>query len=473
MNKGSSLRDKFFKNVNGYEGDIRQRMVSEPKAKEAAGTHFLDNHQVVKYEQMVLSALANQRHLEPIQNRITMQNFLKTLIQQQNLDIPDPIKAQLIQNILNDMYAYGPIQPLMDDQEVSDIQIRGPLHIQYMKNGDRFVYQGQGFRDKEHLDEWIDRKVTATGRRFDPQTIKVDTLLADGSRFHAITGVSGINELQADQKLVVRPATIVTIRKFLGYFSPEELVQKRLMPRLAMELIRLIVQLKKSILISGGMGSGKTTTANAICSFLSLAEVLGILEEAPELQPQHENCIRLWEKQANVEGKGAFHMYQLAKESLRMFLDWIAIGEIRDKIAWDYLQMSNSGHPGFTTIHAYNAQVALSRLSSYALSADDKPPYALVQEFVKNGIGIVLQQNRYKNRRICTSISEVVGTKENGYEIHDIMNFKITGKDQKGNIQGHWVWNGVSSHLLNQFKEMLLDVPEEFMNLKNPILLTS
>lgn len=395
----------------------------------------------------------------------------------------------LVKSLANDIKGYGPIQEFMDMPEVTDIRIIGDKCIRYKIRGHYYTSEKleHRFRSEAHLHNWINRKIALSrmGGRFDKSVARVNTLLPDGSRLHAATTISGVDE-ERDGKSIPTPYTIVSIRKFSKRYSVEELVEteyeltkkrqeewnqmlqqyegvpiedlyqkNRFMNLLIMAYLHLICRLRFTILFAGGMGTGKTTTLNAIFPFIPSYHVCGILEEAPEMQPDHEQTIRLWERPANTEGEGAILMEDLMKEILRMDVNRFFISELRDKIAYLFLQGIINGHPGGgSTIHANSAQAAKLRLITLACSypgSSREDVLHMVAEGVQTFIHI---EKTDDDEKYIGEIAEVVGIKDGDIELRPIFTVEFSEAGDWG-----WTFHGLSERVKKEARKARITIP--------------
>src|SRR6516164_6310617 len=268
-------------------------------------------------------------------------------------------RERLVQEVLNEVFGLGPLEPLLADETVADILVNTYKNVYVERRGvlERTPIQ---FRDDVHLMAIIDRIVSAVGRRVDESSPMVDARLADGSRVNAI-----IPPLALD-------GPILSIRRF-GHkrLSADELIDNRTLTPNMLELLRGCVKARLNILISGGTGAGKTTFLNILSSFISNRERVVTIEDAAELQLNQEHVVRLETRPPNIEGKGAVHQRQLVINSLRMRPDRTIVGEVRGEEALDMLQAMNTGHDGsLTTVHANSPRDALSRLETMVAMAN-------------------------------------------------------------------------------------------------------
>jgi pilus assembly protein CpaF len=374
---------------------------------------------------------AVQRDLEaakpaPEQRQQSILASLEEAFLHTKLNLPDSTREKLFQSILNDIAGYGPIQPLLDDPDVTEVMVNGAKKIYIEKKG-QLTRTNVVFEDNDHLLQIIDRIVLPLGRHIDADTPMVDARLPDGSRVHAIVPPCAIDG----------PA--LTIRKFRKEkFSIQQLIDYGSITAHMAELLRACVIGRLNILISGGTGSGKTTLLNILSGFIPENERIVTIEDAAELQLQQDHVVRLETKLSDVEGHGTVTIRDLVRTSLRMRPDRIVIGECRGGEALDMLQAMNTGHDGsLTTIHANSPRDSISRLETLVLMAGLELPIKIVRQQISSAIDVIVQQSRLKDgTRKVTAITEVAGIEGDIIVLTDIFKFEQTGVDAEGKVLG-------------------------------------
>jgi pilus assembly protein CpaF len=349
------------------------------------------------------------------------------------VSLPEDIRKQIFHDILDELTGYGPIQPLLDDLDVSEVMVNGPKKVFIEKNG-KLIKTPVTFDDDDHVLRVIDRIILPLGRRVDADSPTVDARLPDGSRVNA----------------VVRPVSIdgpsITIRKFKrDKLSIQQLIDfGSLTPQMA-EFIRACVLAHLNIVISGGTGSGKTTLLNVLSSYVPEEERIVTIEDAAELQLQQDHVLRMETKVANTDGKGAVTIRDLVRNSLRMRPDRIIVGECRGGEALDMLQAMNTGHDGsLTTLHANSPRDALSRMETMVLMSGMDLPLKVVRQQISSAVDLIIQQTRLKDgSRKVTAITEVVGMEGDVVVLTDIFKFEQTGLGQGGKIIGELKPTGI------------------------------
>ncbi|MCP3989146.1 MAG: CpaF family protein [Actinomycetia bacterium] len=308
-------------------------------------------------------------------------------------------RAELASTLIDDVLGYGPIEPLLADPSVSEVMVNGTDAI-FVERGGQIELTTARFRSEEHLRQIIVRIAAAVGRRVDESSPMVDARLADGSRVNAV-----IPPLAVDG-----PA--LTIRKFgADTLTAHDLVEGGSLTQPALDLLSSIVLGKLNIIVSGGTGTGKTTFLNVLSSFIPPTDRIVTIEDAVELRLRQRHVVRLETKTANIEGRGAIGTRELVRNSLRMRPDRIIVGECRGAEALDMLQAMNTGHDGsLGTLHANNAEDALTRLETMVLMAGLDLPSRAIREQLASAIDVIVQLERLRDgARVVSSIAEVIG----------------------------------------------------------------
>ncbi|MBV6450376.1 MAG: type II secretion system protein E [Anaerolineae bacterium] len=352
---------------------------------------------------------------------------------QTKVNLPQDLRKQIFEEILDELTGFGPIQPLLDDAEISEVMVNGPKKIYVEKNG-VLAKSPIAFDDDAHVLRIIDRIVLPLGRRVDADSPTVDARLPDGSRVNAVVPPVAID------------GPSITIRKFKkDKLSIQQLINYgSLTPNMA-EFIRACVIARLNIVISGGTGSGKTTLLNVLSSYIPEGERIITIEDAAELQLQQDHVMRMETKTSNTDGKGAVTTRDLVRNSLRMRPDRIVVGEVRGGEALDMLQAMNTGHDGsLTTVHANSPRDALSRLETLVLMAGMDLPLKVVRQQISSAVDLIIQQTRLKDgSRKVTAITEVVGMEGDTVVLTDVFKFEQTGIGENNKILGELKPTGI------------------------------
>ena len=342
-------------------------------------------------------------------------------------------RERLSQEVLDEVFGLGPLEPLLADPTVSDILVNTYKRIYVERRGILEVTPVQ-FRDDAHLMSIIDRIVSAIGRRVDESSPMVDARLADGSRVNAI-----IPPLAVD-------GPCLSIRRF-GHdrLMADDLLQNKTLTPPMLELLQGCVKARLNVLISGGTGAGKTTFLNALSSYISNRERIVTIEDAAELQLHQEHVVRLETRPPNIEGKGAVAQRQLVINCLRMRPDRIIVGEVRGEEALDMLQAMNTGHDGsLTTIHANAPRDALSRLETMVAMSNLNLPDSAIRRQIASAIDLVIQVSRMSDgTRKVVSIAEITGMEGEIVTMQDIFIFRKRGIRENGEVIGEFTPTGI------------------------------
>jgi pilus assembly protein CpaF len=351
-------------------------------------------------------------------------------------------RERLAQEVLDEVFGLGPLEPLLADPTISDILVNTYKRVYVERKGILEMTSVQ-FRDDVHLMGIIDRIVSAIGRRVDESSPMVDARLADGSRVNAI-----IPPLAVD-------GPCLSIRRFgRDPLTSDDLLHNNTLTGPMLDLLRGCVKARLNILISGGTGAGKTTFLNVLSSYISNRERIVTIEDAAELQLHQEHVVRLETRPANIEGRGAIQQRQLVINSLRMRPDRIIVGEVRGEEALDMLQAMNTGHDGsLTTIHANTPRDALSRLETMVAMASLNIPDSAIRRQISSAIDVVVQVSRLSDgTRKIISLAEITGMEGEVVSMQDIFVFRKRGIRDNGEVLGDFVPTGVRP----KFAEKLL-----------------
>jgi pilus assembly protein CpaF len=360
-------------------------------------------------------------------------------------------RLKIIGEINDEVLGFGPINSLLLDPTVSEIMVNGPQQV-YVERKGRLELTAVKFRDHEHVLHIIEKIVSPLGRRIDESSPMVDARLPDGSRVNAII-----------PPLALKGPTI-TIRKFAKEpFTVNDLVNFGTLNREMAEFLDACVKAKLNIVVSGGTGSGKTTTLNVLSSFIPADERIVTIEDAAELQLRQEHVVSLETRPANIEGKGAVTMRDLVKNALRMRPDRIVVGEVRGGEALDMLQAMNTGHDGsLTTGHANTPRDMLARLETMVLMAGMELPVKAIREQISSAVDLVIQQSRLRDgSRKVIYITEVQGMEGEIVTMQDIFLFEQTGVADNGKILGRLKPTGIRPKFYDKFEVSGIKLPPD------------
>ncbi|HEB65570.1 MAG TPA: CpaF family protein [Chloroflexi bacterium] len=349
------------------------------------------------------------------------------------VNLPSTLKAQLFKDVEDELLGYGPIQPFLEDPDVSEVMVNGPENIFIEKDG-RLVKTNARFRDDAHVIRIIERIVLPLGRRVDADNPMVDARLPDGSRVNAVIPPIAID------------GPSITIRKFRrDKLSVEQLIEYGSLTESMAEFLRACVVSRLNIVISGGTGSGKTTLLNVLSGFIPEDERIVTIEDAAELQLRQEHVVRLETRTHSADNKRAITVRDLVRNALRMRPDRIVVGECRGGETLDMLQAMNTGHDGsLTTLHANTPRDALSRMETMALMAGLEMPLKVIREQIASAVDLIVQQSRLRDgSRKVTSITEVVGMEGDTVVMTEVFRFTQTGMTTDGKILGELKPTGI------------------------------
>lgn len=347
-------------------------------------------------------------------------------------------RKRLVADILDELLGLGPLEPLLQDQSITDILVNGH-DVVFVERSGVLERVDTRFKDERHLLRIIQKIVSAVGRRVDESSPFVDARLPDGSRVNAI-----VPPLAVD-------GSLLSIRKFAKIpISMAKLAEFGSVPPVIADVLKGIVQARRNVLISGGTGSGKTTLLNAMSSFIDERERIVTIEDSAELQLQQIHVARLETRPPNIEGKGEIGQRDLVKNALRMRPDRIIVGEVRAGEAFDMLQAMNTGHDGsMTTVHANTARDALSRLEQMiGMSGIEISPRSARAQ-IASALHVVVQIGRLSDgRRRLLSLSEIVGMEGEVVTMQEIFRFKMQGRDEHNQVIGHFEATGIRPKMM-------------------------
>jgi pilus assembly protein CpaF len=351
--------------------------------------------------------------------------------------------------LFDEVTGLGPLEPLLKDPDVNDILVNGPNRV-FVERAGKLSLTDVRFKDERHLLRIIDKIVSAVGRRVDESNPYVDARLKDGSRFNAMVPPVAVD------------GSLVSIRKFkkekLGI---DDLVRFGAFSEEMAAYLQAAVSTRLNVIVSGGTGSGKTTTLNALSSFIDDKERVLTIEDTAELQLQQVHVGRMESRPPNVEGKGAVTQRDCLRNALRMRPDRIIVGETRGEEVIDMLQAMNTGHDGsMTTIHANNARDAVSRLENMVAMAGIEMPLKAVRAQISSAVNLIVQASRLQDgSRRMVSITEITGMEGDVVSMQEVFRYQRTGLGPNGKIIGHFTACGVRSHYAERFRQWGYDLP--------------
>jgi len=370
-------------------------------------------------------------------------------LQEMGVVLNNADRMQLNQDLMDEVTGLGPIQPLLNDETVNDILINGSQQI-FVERAGKLELTPIKFQDERHLMRIIDKIVSAVGRRVDESSPYVDARLADGSRFNAMVPPCAVD------------GSLVSIRKFTKEkLTIQELINFGAFSESMALYLEAAASTRLNIIVSGGTGSGKTTTLNALSGFIDDSERIVTIEDTAELQLQQVHVGRMESRPANVEGNGEVSQRDLLRNALRMRPDRIIVGETRGDEVIDMLQAMNTGHDGsMTTIHANSARDAVSRLENMIAMTGVELPLKASRAQIASAVNLIVQISRLQDgSRRMTSITELTGMEGEIIQMQEIFKFQQTGMTPEGKIEGKFVSCGLRSAYTERFKQWGFDLP--------------
>jgi pilus assembly protein CpaF len=362
-----------------------------------------------------------------------VQERINHIYEQTKLQLPAEIRDQIYKDVLDELLGFGPIQPLLDDEDVSEVMVNGPKKVYVEKKG-KLIKTPIVFENDAHVIRVIERIVLPLGRRIDADNPTVDARLPDGSRVNAVVPPVAID------------GPSLTIRKFRkDKLSIQQLVEFGSLTQGMAEFLRACVLARLNIVISGGTGSGKTTLLNVLSSFIPEDERIVTIEDAAELQLQQDHLVRLETRPPSADGHGERTIRDLVRNALRMRPDRIVVGEVRGGEALDMLQAMNTGHDGsLTTLHANTPRDAISRLETMVMMAGMDLPLKVVRQQISSAVDLIVQQTRLRDgSRKVTAITEVAGMEGDTVVLTDVFKFDQTGATSDGKVLGQLKPTGI------------------------------
>ncbi len=382
-----------------------------------------------------------EMHSSPADREQVASQALEKAYRSTRLQLPDPLRDEIFRLVYQEIEGqvvqgcedYGPIQPYIDDPNVSEVMVNGAKQV-YVERDGKIEKTAARFQNDEHVMEIIQSIVVPLGRRIDPDHPSVDARLPDGSRVNAIIPPVAID------------GPSITIRKFKrDKLEVHELVELGSLSETMATFLQACVVARLNVIISGGTGSGKTTLLNVLSGFIPEEERIVTIEDAAELQLRQEHIVRLETKAPDVRGNGGMSVRDLVRNALRMRPDRIVVGEVRGGEALDMLQAMNTGHDGsLTTIHANTPRDTISRLETLVLMSGLDLPIRVVREQIASAIDLIVQQTRLTDgTRKVTQITEVQGMEGDTIVLSDIYKFEASGKGVDGKIHGEHKASGI------------------------------
>jgi pilus assembly protein CpaF len=383
-----------------------------------------------------------------VEVRRQIEEIFGKVIDEEGLALTRAERVRMLEQITDEIIGLGPLEPLLRDESITEIMVNGPRQV-YIERGGKIELTNVVFQNDDHVMRIIERIIAPIGRRVDESSPMVDARLTDGSRVNAIIPPLSL----------VGP--VVTIRKFSASpFTVDDLIRFGTSTAEMFEFLRACVEARLNIFVSGGTGSGKTTTLNVLSSFIPNDERIITIEDAAELQLRQEHVVTLESRPPNIEGRGAIPIRELVRNALRMRPDRIVVGECRSGEALDMLQAMNTGHDGsMSTGHANSPRDMLARLETMVLMAGVDLPLRAIREQIASAVDLIVHQARLKDgSRKITNITEVQGMEGDVIVMQDVFVFEQTGVVE-GKIQGRLKATGIRPKFVEKFEVMGIHLP--------------
>ena len=377
-------------------------------------------------------------------------NVVERLIADDQIPMTVAERDRLIEEVLDEVFGLGPLEPLLQDPTVSDILVNGFDNI-YVERAGRLVETNVRFKDQAHIRMIIDRIVSNIGRRIDDSSPIVDARLNDGSRVCAVIPPLSL----------IGP--VLSIRRFgKRLLSTTDLLKNETMTSGMLDFLSACVEARLNIVIAGGSGAGKTTLLNTLSGFIPEEERVVTIEDTAELQMQQPHVVRLETRPMNIEGAGAITQRDLVINALRMRPDRIIVGECRGPEAFDMMQAMNTGHDGsMTSTHANSARDAFSRVETMVMMASQNVPDHVIRQMLASAIQLVIHCARLTDgSRKLTGISEVLGVEDGHVQMQDIFVLERTGVGPRGRVLGKFAATGVRPQFMDRLKAYGLHLPD-------------
>lgn len=447
---GNSSGQPPTDNNKGGEGSrlssLQARRVNAPITSPQAGSYF---DLKTRVQNKLLSELDPSMDITRTDDvRRTIQDLFEQILAEENIVLSRPERARLFEQIAAEILGFGPLQPLLEDDTITEIMVNGAKNI-YIERKGKVHRVPVTFENNDHVMRIIDRIVAPLGRRIDESSPYVDARLPDGSRVNAvIPPISLVGPVLTIRKFSRNPITVEQLVQF-GSVTPE-----------AIQFLKACVEARLNVVISGGTGSGKTTLLNILSGFIPSDERILTIENAAELQLRQEHVVTLESRPPNIEGRGEITIRNLVVNALRMRPERIVVGEIRDEAALDMLQAMNTGHDGsMTTLHSNGPRDTLSRLETMTLMAGMDLPSRAIREQIASAVDLICHQERMRDgTRKITNVTEVSGMEGEVITMTDIFVFEQTGVEN-GQIVGRLRPTGLRPKFMEKIETAGINLP--------------
>ena len=397
--------------------------------------------------------------MEDTRARQTLLTLILQLVSEQGVPFSASERERLANEVLDEVFGLGPLEPLLKDPTVNDILVNTYESV-YVERGGVLEKTNVSFKDNTHLMHIIDKIVSSVGRRVDESAPMVDARLADGSRVNIIIPPLAVDgPILSIRRFGTTPLTADDLLSY-GEYTPQML-----------DILQKAVKARLNIVISGGTGSGKTTLLNVLSGFISERERIVTIEDSAELQLKQAHVVRLECRPPNVEGKGGVRQRELVINALRMRPDRIVVGEVRGEEALDMLQAMNTGHDGsVTTVHANSPRDALSRIETMCMMANLNLPEKAVRQQIAAAIQLIVQISRLSDgsRRI-THVTEITGSSGDMVSMQDIFLFEKRGVGINGRVLGRFYATGIVPKFAEKLKASGIPIPMSLLDMSEEV----
>lgn len=430
----------------GGLSSVQSRRINAPSTTPQAGTYF---DLKTRVQNKLLAELDPSTDISRTDEvRRTIMELFEQILNEENIILSRPERQRLFEQISAEILGFGPLQPLLEDDTISEIMVNGPKNI-YVERKGKIVRVPITFESNDHVMRVIDRIVAPLGRRIDESSPYVDARLPDGSRVNAvIPPISLVGPSLTIRKFSKNPITVEQLIQF-GTVTPE-----------AVEFLKACVIGRLNIVVAGGTGSGKTTLLNILSGFIPNDERILTIENAAELQLRQEHVVTLESRPANIEGRGEITIRDLVINSLRMRPERIIVGECRGAEALDMLQAMNTGHDGsMTTAHANTPRDTLARMETMTLMAGMDLPVRAIREQIAAAVDLIVQQERMRDgTRKITNITEINGMEGDVITLTDIFIFEQSGYEN-GRVVGRLRPTGLRPKFMDKIEASGIHLP--------------